>query len=59
LRANPLSAAVLKPFMTSDDLMGELGGKPSRYVIDFSGLDLLHAQEFGKLYKRIETLCSR
>lgn len=55
LRDNPSLAAVLKPFMTSDDLMSEYGGKPSRYVIDFSGLDLLHAQKFGKLYKRIES----
>ncbi len=54
LRTNPSFNGVLKPFMTSDDLMSEHGGKPSRYVIDFSGLDLLHAQKSGKLYKRIE-----
>jgi hypothetical protein len=55
IRDNPSFAKVLKPFMTSDDLMSEHGGKPSRYVIDFSGMDLLHARKFGMLYNRIET----
>lgn len=54
LRENPEYSAVLKPFLISEDLMGEHGSKPSRYVIDFSGLDLLTTQKFGKLYKRIE-----
>ena len=54
LREKPDYKRVLKPFMTSDDLMSEHGGKPSRFVIDFSGLDLLSAQKFGKLYKRVE-----
>jgi hypothetical protein len=54
LQQNPEWKAVLKPFLTSDDLMSEHGAKPSRYVIDFSGYDLLSAQKFGKLYKQIE-----
>ncbi len=54
LREHPDYKRVLKPFMTSDDLMGEHGGKPSRYVIDFSGFDLLSAQKFVKLYKLVE-----
>ena len=54
IRDNPEYKAVLKPFLTSDDLVGEHGSKPTRYVIDFSGLGLLSAQKFTKLYKRIE-----
>ena len=45
---------VLKPFLTSEDLVGELDSKPSRYVIDFSGLDRLSAQAYGPLFKRVE-----
>lgn len=45
----------LKPFLTSEDLVGKHRSKPSRYVIDFSGMGLLEAQKFAKLYKRIET----
>lgn len=54
LREHPEYVQVLKPFLISDDLMSSHGGKPSRYVIDFSGFDLLNAQKFGKLYKQIE-----
>ncbi len=54
LREKPEYKSVLKPFLTSDNLVGEHGSKPTRYVIDFSGLDLLSAQKFTKLYKRIE-----
>jgi hypothetical protein len=54
IKLNADYKAVLKPFLTSDDLMGEHGSKPSRYVIDFSGLNVLQASKFGPLYKRIE-----
>ncbi|MBY6058600.1 class I SAM-dependent DNA methyltransferase [Leisingera daeponensis] len=47
-------ANVLKPFLTSDDLVGQINSKPTRYVIDFSGLDILEAQKYSELYKRIE-----
>lgn len=50
----PEYAEVLKPFLISDDLVGEINSKPSRYVIDFSGLDLLEAQKYSELYRRIE-----
>jgi SAM-dependent methyltransferase len=50
----PEHVAVLKPFLTSDDLVGEHGSKPTRYAIDFSKFDLLSAQKFTVLYKRIE-----
>lgn len=46
---------VLKPFLTSDDLVGQIDSKPTRYVVDFSGLNLLEAQKYPTLYKRIES----
>ncbi len=45
---------VLKPFLTSDDLVGEHNSKPTRYVIDFSKKSVLEAQQFSELYRRIE-----
>lgn len=50
----PEYANVLKPFLISDDLVGEINSKPSRYVIDFSGMDILEAQKYSELYPRIE-----
>ncbi|RYG88782.1 MAG: class I SAM-dependent DNA methyltransferase [Alphaproteobacteria bacterium] len=54
IRENPQYASVLKPFLTSDDLVGEHKSKPTRYVIDFSGKDQLQAANFPKLFKRVQ-----
>lgn len=51
---HPDYADVLRPFLTSDDLVGKINSKPSRYVIDFSDLDMLEAQTFSELFMRIE-----
>ena len=50
---HPEYAEVLKPFLTSDDLVGEHHSKPTRYVIDFSGKDQLQAAKFDPLFKRV------
>lgn len=47
-------AKVLKPFLTSDDLVGEINSKPTRYVVDFSGMDVLEARNFPKAFAAIE-----
>lgn len=54
IRANPDYSDVLKPFLTSDDLVGKHNSKPSRYVIDFSGKDQLQAAKFEGLFKRVQ-----
>jgi hypothetical protein len=54
LRVDPVLAEVVKPFLTSDDLVGEHGSKPTRYVIDFSGKNQLQAAKFERLFKRIK-----
>ncbi len=54
IRNHPATAAVLKPFLTSDDLVGEHQSRPTRYVIDFSGKDQLEAAKFPKLFKRVQ-----
>ncbi|SFH66946.1 DNA methyltransferase [Bradyrhizobium sp. Gha] len=47
-------SGVLFPFLITDDLIGTVTGKPSRYVIDFGRRSLLEAQEYKGLFKRIE-----
>ncbi|MXX83587.1 MAG: class I SAM-dependent DNA methyltransferase [Chloroflexi bacterium] len=42
-----LNAAVVKPYLIGEDLLGQAGGQPSRYVIDFFGLDILQARAFS------------
>lgn len=47
-------ADVLYPFIVADDFIGEKNAKPTRYVIDFHGKELLEAQSYLKAYKRVE-----
>lgn len=54
IRQDPSHVEVLKPFLTSDDLVGETDSKPTRYVIDFSGKDQLEAAKFDRLFQRIQ-----
>lgn len=55
IRDNSGYDSVLKPFLTSDDLVGEHHSKPTRYVIDFAGKDQLQAAKFERLFKRVQT----
>jgi hypothetical protein len=47
--------SVVRPFMTSDDLVGELDSRPTRYVIDFRNLTLLEAKTFPKVFDKVQT----
>ncbi len=38
---------VVKPYLIGDDLLGQSKGQPSRYVIDFFGLDILQARAYS------------
>ncbi len=39
---------VIKPYLIGDDLLGQSRGQPSRYVIDFFGLDIMQARAFSE-----------
>ena len=54
IRDNASYTDVLKPFLTSDDLVGEHRSKPTRYVIDFAGKNQLEAAKFERLFKRLQ-----
>ena len=56
IHKDPSLAAVLRAFLTADNLFGEFDGKPRRYVADFTGLDVLEAGEFKKPFEQIKRL---
>ena len=56
IAADLFSREVIFPYLTGDDLVGERGGKPSRYIIDFGGRSLDEARNFKAPYKRLEAL---
>lgn len=53
LKEHPKWRAVLKPYLTADELLGQVDSLPTRYVIDFGDRDLLEAKEFGSLFSRV------
>lgn len=54
IAANPKNAKVLFPYLIGEDLVGEKTAQPTRYVIDFQGMDLLEAQRFSELFSRLQ-----
>jgi MmeI, DNA-methyltransferase domain/MmeI, target recognition domain len=50
----PFNREVLFPFLITDDLIGTVTGRPTRYVIDFGRRSLLEAQKHKTLYTRVE-----
>ncbi len=42
---------VVKPYLIGDDLLGQSDGQPSRYVIDFFGLDILEARAYSEPFE--------
>ena len=49
-------AEVVFPFLIADDLIGEKHSKPTRYVIDFQGKDVIEAQAYKDVFQRIKSL---
>jgi hypothetical protein len=56
IRQEPRLRDVLFPFLTADDLLTELNGCPTRYVIDFYPRDQFEAQRYEKPFHRVKTL---
>lgn len=51
---NPKFSSVLYPFLIAEDLIGEKVAKPTRYVVDFQGHDVIEAQMFKPLFERVK-----
>lgn len=54
--ASPKNMEVIYPFMIGDDLLGEPGGRPSRWVIDFHPLDEWQARNYQAPFQRIKSV---
>jgi hypothetical protein len=52
---HPEYSDVLFPFLIADDLVGDKNARPSRYVIDFQGKNLMEAQSYKQLFKRVQS----
>lgn len=55
IKQDPTSAAVIFPYMTGDDLIGESRSLPSRFIIDFNALSAIEAERHRLAYQRIKT----
>ena len=55
IKENPEYSEVLKPFLIADELLAKKGSQPERFVIDFTGKDLIEASKYKKVLDLIET----
>jgi hypothetical protein len=55
LGRHPKYSQVVFPFLIANDLIASKTSKPSRYVIDFQGKDVLEAAEFPEVFGRIKS----
>lgn len=56
LKAHPEYNDVLKPFLIGDELVAEVGSQPSRFVIDFTLMDVNKAATYKEPFQRIEMM---
>ncbi len=56
LKKYPKYAEVLKPFLIGDELVAAPGAQPSRFVIDFTLMDVNQAATYKELFQRIELM---
>lgn len=56
VKNNKMYSNVIKPFLTSNDLVGQIDSKPTRYVIDFNNMELLDAKQYSDVFERIRTI---
>jgi hypothetical protein len=52
---NAKYGGVVFPFLIANDLIASKTSKPSRYVIDFQGKDVMEAANFPEVFKRIKS----
>ncbi len=54
IRTDATYKKVLFPFLIADDLIGEKDARPTRYVIDFQGMDVVEASKYSEVFDRIK-----
>lgn len=56
MRLDSAAASCIHPYLTGDDILGQKGGKPSRFVIDLNHCpNLPSAMAYGEAFKRIQS----
>ncbi len=55
LDMEPAAAEVTYPFLTGEDMLGEVDSRPSRYVIDFQPRDLFEAKAYRRTFAIVES----
>lgn len=54
LAADASNAEVIFPYLIARDLVGEKGGKPTRFIIDFGDRDVLTAQHYALPFAHVK-----
>ncbi len=54
LQLHPTYREVLKPYLNGDELLANEGSQPERFVIDFTGIDVVKAASFKQPFAIIE-----
>ncbi|MDR6301682.1 DNA methyltransferase [Mesonia maritima] len=54
LLENPNSSNVLKPFLIGRELVASIGSQPNRFVIDFTGRNVIEAATFKNLFEIVK-----
>lgn len=55
VKADPANRDVLYPFLIADELIGIVGSKPRRFVIDFGQRDIFEAKKFSMPFQIVES----
>lgn len=53
LKKYPTYSSCLRPFLTADEMIGNIVSQPGRFVIDFRKHDVFSAKKYADLYDRI------
>jgi SAM-dependent methyltransferase len=56
LQKDSHSAGVIFPYLTGRDMLSNLKGQPDRWIIDFSDMDVMQAQQYKFAFKHIEAV---
>ncbi|MEN6342192.1 MAG: DNA methyltransferase [Methanospirillum sp.] len=55
LTVEPAAVEVTYPFLTGEDMLGEIDSRPSRYVIDFQPRDIYAAKAYARTFAIVES----
>ena len=54
IKENKKNSEILKPYLIGDELVGNIGSQPKRFVIDFTNKDMIEAAAYKELFKIVK-----